>query len=167
MRILVFSDSHNNDKNMLYAIEKNRDRFDLCIHLGDGCREFEAIGEGQSPIPFVTVNGNGEDFYGSPRVNETVLDLEGYRVLVTHGHRYNVKFGATQLLYRGQERECDLLLYGHTHIPENKFLPELGKSGIYLFNPGSISRPPFGHRPSYGVIELSDKGILTNIAYIN
>lgn len=166
MRILIFSDSHNYDRNMAEVITRNIGRFDLCIHLGDGCREFELMAEKYAPIPFVTVNGNGEDFYGSGRVNETVLDLEGYRVLITHGHRYNVKFGTTQLLYRAQEQECDIVLYGHTHLPDNRFLPDLGKRGIYIFNPGSISRPPFGHDPGYGVLELTNKGVMLNAAHL-
>ena len=166
MRIIVFSDSHNRDSNMRRALELNRGRFDLCIHLGDGCREFELLGEEYSDIPFVTVNGNGEDFLGSARVNETVLDLDGYRILVTHGHRYNVKFGTTNLEYHAIERECDVVLYGHTHIPDNRYLPDIMGRKLYVFNPGSISRPPLGHKAGFGVIEISGKGISLNNAYI-
>lgn len=166
MRILIFSDSHNFDGNMKNALARNHNRFDLCIHLGDGCREFEAAGEGYSPITFVTVNGNGEDFFGSGRVNETVLDLDGYRIFITHGHRYNVKFGYDRLIYRAAEKECDIALFGHTHIPYNKYMPELGKRGLYLFNPGSISRPPLGQKPSYGVLEIVKEGISLNCATI-
>lgn len=166
MRILVFSDSHNSDTNMNTALKRNHNRFDLCIHLGDGCREFEAAGEGYSPIPFVTVNGNGEDFFGTQRINETALDLDGCRIFITHGHRYNVKFGYDRLIYRALEKECDIALFGHTHIPYNKYMPELGKKGLYLFNPGSISRPPMGTKPSYGVIEIVKEGISLNNATI-
>lgn len=166
MRILVFSDSHNYDRNMVRAINLNRGRFDLCIHLGDGCKEFELLAQEHSPIPFVCVNGNGEDHYGSGRVNETVLELEGHRILVTHGHKYQVKFGNNALLYRAMERECDIVLYGHTHLPFNKYLPEQGKKGIYLLNPGSISMPPFGRKPSFGVIELINDAVSINVAEI-
>lgn len=167
MRILIFSDSHNYDTNMKKALSLNHNRFDLCIHLGDGCREFEALAEQYSPIPFVCVNGNGEDFFGSTRVNETVLNLEGYRILLCHGHRYNVKFGNESLIYRALEKNCDIVLYGHTHYPYLKYEPELGKRGLYLFNPGSITSPPYSHKPGYGTLELSAKGIVFNKAFID
>ena len=166
MRILVFSDSHNHDTNMREALQLNRNRFDCCLHLGDGCREFEALAQQYTGIPFVTVNGNGEDLFGTKRLNETVLDLEGYRIMLTHGHRYNVKFGTASLEYRAAEKECDIVLYGHTHIPDNRYLPEIGDRSLYILNPGSISRPPFGHKPSFGVIDITPKGISLNIAYI-
>ncbi|MBQ4601246.1 MAG: YfcE family phosphodiesterase [Clostridia bacterium] len=166
MRIIVFSDSHNNDSNMRRALELNRCRFDLCIHLGDGCREFELLSEEYTDIPFVTVDGNGEDFFGSKRVSETVLDLDGKRIFVTHGHRYNVKFGTTALEYRAVEKECDIVLYGHTHIPDNRYLPDIMGRALYVFNPGSISRQPFGHKPSFGVIEITKAGISLNNAEV-
>ena len=166
MRILVFSDSHNNSGNMTEVLERNRGRFDLCIHLGDGCREFELLSEEYPQIPFVTVNGNGEDYFGSKRVSETVLDLEGKRILVTHGHRYNVKFGTTNLEYSAVEKECDIVLYGHTHVPDNRYIPDIMGRTLYIFNPGSISRPPFGHRPGFGVIEITKSGICLNNAEV-
>ena len=166
MRILVFSDSHNYDKNMRQALLLNHNRFDCCLHLGDGCREFEALAEEYTGIPFVAVNGNGEDLWGSPRVTETVLDLEGCRIMLTHGHKYNVKFGTDKLIYRAIERECDIVLYGHTHVPENRYEPDMGKGGLYIFNPGSISVPPLNRRPSFGTIDITPKGISLNIAYI-
>lgn len=166
MRILVFSDSHNRDNNMRRAIELNKYRFDVCIHLGDGCREFERLYMENLGKPFVTVNGNGEDLFGSVRVNETVLELDGYRFFITHGHKYNVKYGYDRLIYRTLEKECDVALFGHTHIPYNKYMPELGKKGLYLFNPGSISQPPFGKEPSYGVIEIVKEGISLNNATV-
>ena len=166
MRILIFSDSHGSTVNMNAVLKRNHNRFDLCIHLGDGCREFEMTGEGYSPTPFVCVNGNGEDFFGTARISETVLDLEGYRIFLTHGHRYNVKFGTDRLIYRALEKECDIALFGHTHIPYNKYMPELGKRGLYLFNPGSISRPPLGSAPGYGVLEIVKEGISLNNAII-
>ncbi len=166
MRILVFSDSHNSDTNMREALHRNHNRFDLCIHLGDGCREFETLGQLYSPIPFVTVNGNGEDWGGAQRVRETVLDLEGVRIMVTHGHMYNVKFGTTALEYRAVEKECDIVLYGHTHIPDNRYIPDIMGKSLYIFNPGSISRPPLGYKAGYGVIEITKSGIMLNNAEV-
>ena len=166
MRILVFSDSHNYDVNMKKVLNLNKNRFDLCIHLGDGCREFEFLAGDYPDIPFVTVNGNGEDFWGKTRVNETVLDLDGHRVLVTHGHKYRVKESLTSLIYRANEQDCDIVLYGHTHVPQNSYDPDMGNRGIYIFNPGSISEPGFGRKPSFGTIDVTPGGIVMNIGYM-
>ncbi len=163
MRILIFSDSHGRDTNMIKAIELNRGRFDCCLHLGDGCREFEALAQLYPGKPFVTVNGNAEDFPGSPRVSETVLSLDGYRILLTHGHKYNVKNSLMALKYAAKEKECKIALYGHTHIEHNEYLSD---DGLYIFNPGSISRPPLGHKPSFGVIELTPRGIVPSHGHI-
>ncbi|MBR4881598.1 MAG: YfcE family phosphodiesterase [Clostridia bacterium] len=166
MRILVFSDSHNSDTNMREVLRRNQTSFDLCIHLGDGCYEFEALGRLYYPIPFVTVNGNGEDWAGHKRVKETVLDLDGVRIMVTHGHLYNVKYGTTNLEYNAVEKECDIVLYGHTHIPDNRCLPDVMGRKLYIFNPGSISRPPIGRKPSFGVVEITKSGIVLNCAEV-
>ena len=147
-KILVFSDSHNSDLNMREVLCRNHNCFDLCVHLGDGCREFEALGQLYSPIPFVTVNGNGEDWGHSQRVRETVLDLDGVRIMITHGHMYNVKYGTANLEYRAVEKECDIVLYGHTHI---QIIEEL--SGHLTLNPGSVSLPKGGNPPTYMVYE--------------
>ena len=166
MRIIVFSDSHNYDTNMRRVLELNRNRFDLCIHLGDGCREFELLSEEYPCVPFVTVNGNGEDWDRAPRVRETVLDLDGVRIMVTHGHIYNVKYGTSRLEYGAVKKECDIVLYGHTHIPDNRYIPDIMGRSLYIFNPGSISRPPLGYKPSFGVIEITGSGVSLNCAEV-
>ena len=166
MKIIVFSDSHGRDTNMCRALEMNLNRFDLCLHLGDGCREFEALAQQYPGIPFVCVNGNGEELSGEPRVTETVLEPGHCRIMLTHGHRYGVKYSTTNLEYTAIERDCDIVLYGHTHLPDNRYIPREGSKGLYIFNPGSISRPHIGCKPSYGSIDITAGGILTSHGYI-
>ena len=62
------------------------------------------------------------------------------RVFMTHGHIYSPEH--LPLLSKG-----DIFLFGHTHIP----LAE-ETDGIMILNPGSISLPKQGFKPSYGLL---------------
>ncbi|MBR5516182.1 MAG: metallophosphoesterase [Clostridia bacterium] len=161
MKALIFSDSHQNGKNIQAAIEMHKNNLDLCIHLGDGTREFLLLAQEYSAIPFVYVHGNYEDAFAKGIDITRILDLEGYRVLLTHGHAYGVKGSSSILTYKAMEEECDIVLYGHTHQRENRYLSDTGLGrGMYIFNPGSVSRPNFGDYASCGLLEISKNGIL-------
>lgn len=66
-----------------------------------------------------------------------VLVVDGLTIYLTHGHRYN----AEHMLPMGKG---ELLLHGHTHIPG---IWHVGEHAI--LNPGSISIPKGGFKPSY------------------
>ena len=61
-----------------------------------------------------------------------------------------------------EEHGCDILLFGHTHVRYNAY-----EDGIYILNPGSASAPHDGTKPSFGHIDISDAGIVMNIADIS
>ncbi|OSM99007.1 phosphodiesterase [Lonsdalea populi] len=63
------------------------------------------------------------------------------RLFLTHGHLYHPD--QRPPLNRG-----DVLVYGHTHIPQAEQRGE-----IYCFNPGSISLPKGGYPASYGLLD--------------
>jgi putative phosphoesterase len=71
-----------------------------------------------------------------------ILYLEGHMIFVTHGHTWNTK--NLPPLKKG-----DVLLHGHTHIPE---LKKLG-CGTVIFNPGSVSLPKGGSSRSIGYFD--------------
>ena len=142
MKALIFSDSHQKDINMKKAVELHKNNLDLCIHLGDGTREFLLLSQLYPEIPFFYVHGNYEDAFAKGADVTRILDLEGYRIMLTHGHAYGVKGGTSVLTYKAMEEDCDIVLYGHTHQRENRYISdELRDKGLYLFNPGSVSRP--------------------------
>ena len=161
MKILVFSDSHGVIKNMTEAIDAHYPNIDLIIHLGDGAKEFDRLSEKYREVRFFGVRGNCDLFNEAGLMTTNLLELDGYRILCTHGHEYKVKYTLDNLHYAALEKKCNIALFGHTHSAYKRYDSE---NEIYLFNPGSISRG--APRASYGLIELTDKGILLSHAYI-
>ena len=71
-----------------------------------------------------------------------VLEADGVRLFLTHGHRFNER----NLPPIGM---ADVLVHGHTHIPELKNLT----SDFRIFNPGSVSLPKGGSSRSFGYFD--------------
>lgn len=151
MRIVVISDSHRRtgviDK-ILSAQSTARHVF----FLGDNTRDIEDFDILYPDKIFHIVSGNCDAFSLFPTVGLEVLG--GKRILYTHGHTLSVKYGTQRLLEAAKQNNCQIALFGHTHI--SKVLYE---DGIYCVNPGSVSSPREG-RASYAVIDITDKGIM-------
>lgn len=157
-RILVLSDSHGDLKNMVYAVKKTKP--DMIIHLGDCMSDAIRLEEEFPDIPMERVPGNC-DF--SMEETEHILEIEGEKVLICHGHTYNVKSNYLSLEYGAHEKEATVALFGHTH---KVFYDK--HNGLAMMNPGSIGSPGWGVPPSYGILTLDgEKGIIDmNIMYI-
>lgn len=146
MRIYVFSDSHGNGTDMLAIIEKSRP--DMIIHLGDGRADVEKI-ESQFPqTPLIAVRGNCD--FGSKLPDKEVLNINGVKLLLTHGYTYKVKSGVGPLLKEGRFLGASLVLFGHTHAA---LFEDFG--GIKLLNPGSCGE---GYSRSYAEVIISNPG---------
>lgn len=143
-KLVVLSDSHG-DVNTMEAVVR-RERPDLVLHLGDLCRDFDEL-RGRLPLEQAMQNvcGNCDGFTEVP--DQRVLQVEGRRILMTHGHRYQVKLGYAAALAAAREAGAELLLCGHTHIALCRNL-----NGLWLLNPGSC----LGRMGTYGVIELGE-----------
>jgi hypothetical protein len=157
-KILVLSDSHGNIQNMIYAVKQTRP--DMIFHLGDCWSDAEQLHRKFKNIPMEHVPGNCDCTLEPP---ERILYIEGKKILLCHGHAYNVKMGLLSLEYAAKEKEVDLALFGHTH----RVFYDL-HNGIGMFNPGSIGAPGFGIPPSYGILTLDgDTGKMQmDVAYI-
>lgn len=148
MRIVVVSDTHGNYKEVLKAIERNG-KFDMFFHLGDYVGDGEKLKEILS-IPSIIVKGNGD--YWSNYNEDEIIEIKGKKILMTHGHKYNVRFNYTNLYYRGLELEADIVLYGHTHVPLI-----IQENNLIIMNPGSPSLPRSQDRKkTFGIIEIGD-----------
>jgi putative phosphoesterase len=98
MKILVFSDSHGNIESLRKAISIHKSTTDLVIFLGDGVFDLESIKNEFSDLAFYIVRGNC-DFMCADIPKDGVLDLDGVRFLICHGHTYNVKSSLDTVLY--------------------------------------------------------------------
>ncbi len=155
MKITVVSDSHKAFQKLKDIISANLDS-DMLIHLGDGEFEFNDVAELYPGKTFIFVNGNCD--YGQyPSMR--IVTAESCRILCVHGHMQNVHDGLGELLSLAAENNCQLALFGHTHMYRTGM-----ENGIYFMNPGSISDPRGKKEPSYGIIMIdSDNNINMNI----
>lgn len=162
MKLLIFSDSHGSERAMQRAISLHPDA-EAVLFLGDGFGGVCALPELSGDRALVAVRGNCDACFGlfgalSHVREEETLVLLGYRILLVHGHREGVKGGLGGLISKARRLSADIALFGHTHEKYSEYLSD-GEKPLYLFNPGSISRPASGN-PSYGVLLLTDGGVL-------
>ena len=141
-RVLIMSDSHGNVENMVTAVEKENP--DMIVHLGDCVTDAVRLNNRFPQITFANVPGNCDFSQGD---TERLLDIDGYKVLMCHGHTYGVKMSYLHLEKHAKDVGADLALFGHTHkIFYDKH------NGLAMMNPGSIGAPQWGNLPSYGII---------------
>ena len=78
-----------------------------------------------------------------------LIDDAGRTLFLTHGHVFGAGFHNSVDNLPALPGDA-ALLFGHTHIKVNE--PAPGASGIWAFNPGSVSIPKDGTH-SYGIYE--------------
>lgn len=150
MKWLVFSDSHGSLDYMKQAIELEQP--DRVLHLGDVIRDAERLSECFPQLEMIWVVGNCDGYSGDDRAPaERELFMGEKRILMCHGHTYQVKLGIGALLSEGRARGADAVLFGHTHEPVC-----FQEGGMWVMNPGTVRGFPAA---TYGVMELTD-GVL-------
>ncbi len=147
MRILVFSDSHGDVTSCQKVVERIIN-VDMILHAGDHLSDARKLQALFSDIPVKCVPGNC-DF--SSESTDSVIEAEGKRIFLTHGHRYGVKLDDLFVAVRekAEEYRCDLAVFGHTHVPVCDFTRKMP-----VLNPGSIKTSA-----TFGVIEI-EQGVL-------
>ena len=165
MKILVFSDSHGEVAGMDRAVSAHRDA-EYILHAGDGAGDFRVLRERHSDRAFANVAGNCDfTFFDSadrPPLQCT-LDVAGRRIFLTHGHKFYVKSSAQALIEHAEKNDIDIAIFGHTHNPLNLWLPDVGKRGLRLVNPGTVSGSGTG-RHTYAIIDIRGGDVLVSIA---
>ena len=157
LRILIMSDSHGRNENVELAIAQVREEigeFQMLIHLGDvgDARELESL----AGVPCYIVRGNTD--YDAKLLNANVIEAGGHRIFATHGHLYQVDMRLDLLRFAAVENDCDIAMYGHTHVPYLEEDPD----DVTILNPGSISKPrQADHRYTYMVMEIDDEDEVT------
>ena len=160
MKILVISDTHGSLARTVKIFSLVRDP-DLVFHMGDvlyhGPRN--PIPEDYNPsklaeflrgknISYVRGNCDADvdimllGLSEFPRIS--VEYIGNFKILRMHGDQFN----ENDLLDVLKRRGCNVLIYGHTHIPKIERREE-----FVIFNPGSPSLPKKGDG-SFGIIEV-------------
>lgn len=134
-KLFVFSDTHKNMQT-IKQIENIALESDYVIHLGDYSSDVAYL----KPVlkdKLICVRGNGDVF--SSVIDEKEIEIDGIKLFLTHGHKYNVKHTLENLGIETLKRECRAALYGHTHLSG---IDEY--CGVKLINPGSFFSPRSG-----------------------
>lgn len=145
MRILVISDSHGHPQNVTAAIEQEPSA-SYIVHLGDGERDMEPHLWSHPNKTIIQIGGNCD--FSSFNPSSQLFIAEGKRIFATHGHPYYVKSGLTSLYLAAREKEAELVLFGHTHIPHLEIY-----NAITFLNPGSLADG------NYSTIDITKKGV--------
>ncbi len=159
MRIGIISDTHRLWSRIEQAL-KLMGEVDIVLHLGDNTSDAEDIRNALKNVPVVAVKGNCDQTESMPE--ERVLLLDGKKIFMTHGHKYNVKYDYDDIYIRAKEIGADAALFGHSHYPII-----LKKGGTVLVNPGSASLPKQGSSPSFALMTTDNGSLQTRLVTMN
>ncbi len=150
MRAIVLSDSHGDASSLERAIasvgEKN---IDMIIHLGDIARDVDYLEMLYYPIRVASVVGNND--FMRQGDHERVIDFDGHKIFICHGHTLGVSYGTERLEAIARQKGCEAALFGHTHSNVLKKCED----GLIILNPGSVSRPR-GTKASFAILETEN-----------
>ena len=127
--MIVLSDSHGRARRELEKLRPLFAENDYIVHLGDGSSDLREILRAYPEKTFLC-KGNCDFSFGA---EELVIEAEGLRILCCHGHRQSVKSGIERLAAYARSKDCDIALYGHTHLAEVREL-----EGVLCINPGAL-----------------------------
>ena len=142
MKLLILSDSHGYLQHMVRAVEQLRPTH--VIHLGDHASDAQELGRRFPMTPLVSVKGNCDYYDQTPE--QRLVDFDGVRILMCHGHRHGVKSGLLRYEMAAREQQADVALFGHTHCAYCE-----AYNGLWLVNPGSCG---CCGRPTGAVLEI-------------
>lgn len=151
MKILVMSDSHRVLNPIRDLLETTHQGIDMVFHLGDCSEDIKSFIKIYNNIEFHCINGNCD--FNDHFSYEEIIIVNGKKIWLSHGHRNGVKIGYDRISYAAEEKEVQVCLFGHTHMPAT-----FKYNDIWFMNPGSLSFPRGIAIPSYGVLDITDSG---------
>ncbi len=136
-RIGVVSDSHMMPETWLQraADQLKARKVSRVVHLGDGLADWDRL-QALLDLPMTIVAGNCDGVQDVAQ--ESMITVEGAKILLCHGHRLAVKHGLIRLKLRAEELACRAALYGHTHVQAAEW-----DGGLLLLNPGALREGRF------------------------
>ena len=140
MKIGVIADTHGNveaAKSALFLLKEHG--AEIFVHIGDGIADTIDI-EAENGLHIEKIPGNNDLFFDLPE--ERLFDWNGVKAFALHGHRQGINRYLGQVEYleilsdlawKAREHGAEMLLFGHTHAPE-----DLTINGVRLLNPGAL-----------------------------
>jgi putative phosphoesterase len=144
MKLVIFSDAHGYKEIVQRILDFNSDT-DYFISLGDSELQLDFLVDND----IIPIKGNYPRDAGL--VYEKDLVIEGKKIFLTHGHKYGVHRGLKKLAKYCISKNCDISLYGHTHIAS---LVNIGT--VTFVNPGSCARSRNELPPTYLIIIIEE-----------
>jgi len=144
VRLGVISDTHGLLRVEVLEVFEGVDHI---LHGGD-VGKWDVMVELQALAPVTAVYGNVDEFEIRSKLPQVAeIELEGFRIVVTHGDQLG---SPTPAKLHEAFPDAEIIVYGHTHKP----LLELVDKTVTVMNPGGAGAPRFGLRPSVGILEL-------------
>lgn len=145
MRLGIISDTHGLLRPEVFEVFKEVDHI---LHAGDiGSLALLAKLKTIAPVTAVYGNTDGFDIRAVvPKVAK--LELDGFRIVVTHGDQFG--HGVTAEKLNAAFPDAEILIYGHTHIPRIELVDVV----VTAMNPGGAGPRRFDIPASVGIMEL-------------
>lgn len=179
MEVLVISDTHGRRDAISRLLARLNFRPSTILFLGDGLRDLSVItgSDRYEDVSVFAVAGNcdGSILFPSDEPEVRTVVFGDLRVVMMHGHTFDVKWGLDEAICYAAAKKADVLLYGHTHGAYEKTLPagERLRDGTVLTkpllvaNPGSLGAPHYGQKSSFGVLTVKGGQVLFSHGVLN
>lgn len=154
-KILIVSDSHK-----MYNLEEllEYETFDYAIHAGDSQLDYDS----QVMQKFIhRVRGNCDFDVNFPTF-DIFQDAEVGEICVSHGHLFeiDVKYSKQAMLDFIEDKDINLMVYGHTHIVDVRYL----RGDHLVINPGSVSQSKSAeYSETYVILSATENEYLVEI----
>lgn len=157
MKIGITGDTHGSVQ-AIRKILQLTPPVELWLHTGDHAADANLL-QNLTGIQTVCVRGNCDLLDNGAKYDE-FLTLEGFKLWLTHGHKYIQWQEQADLGYWAKQLDQDIAVYGHTHMPVNAYYGD-----TLLVNPGSPARPRGGSKPCFAVLTLQ-RGAKPQVEFI-
>ncbi|MDD5791176.1 MAG: YfcE family phosphodiesterase [Erysipelotrichaceae bacterium] len=145
VKLCLVSDNHG-DRGSLSKILYDNPDCDYYLHCGDSEMLEDEV------RPFISVKGNNDYFSSFPKFR--LMEIEGHRILIIHGHRIISPANIEGLAAIAKEKGCDVVFFGHIHIFTDAVI-----DGIRLINPGSTFYNRDYSEPCYAILHINRQNI--------
>lgn len=155
MKILLVSDTHHDFDSLYRLVMSNKSKIDLLIHLGDGESDIDDLRAVEPLIPIRHISGNCD--FCSLMPSSSVVEAEGVKLFITHGHLFGVDYTLDKLALAAKGEGAAAAFFGHTHRQQYKDI-----YGVQCLNPGSLGKPRDGKK-GYAIIEIREGQVICEL----